>query len=45
MVTSQVTSEPLGRPLDVGSWLLAGKKSRVSHGKEEKGLSREMHTP
>ena len=33
MVTSQVTSESLGRPLDVGSWLLAGKKSRVSHGK------------
>ena len=45
MVTSQVSGESLGRPLSVGSWLLAGKNSRARHSKVKEGLFREIHTP
>ena len=31
MVTSQVTSRPLGQLLRGSSWLCTGKNSRVSH--------------
>lgn len=38
MVPSQVTSESLGLPPSVGSWLLEGKSSRKSHSKAKEGL-------
>lgn len=41
MVTSQITSESLGLPPSIGSWLLAGKSSRKSHSKAKEGLFRE----
>ena len=34
------TSESLGRPPSVGSWLCAGKNSRVSHSTVKEGLFR-----
>ena len=45
MVTSQVTSRPLGQLLRVSSWLCTGKNSRVSHSKVKDTLFREKHTP
>ena len=39
MVSSQVLSE--SQPPSVGSWLRAGKSSRVSHSKVKTGLSGE----
>ena len=45
MVTSQVTSRPLGQLLRVSSWLCTGKNSRVSHSKVKEDLFREKHTP
>ena len=41
MVASQVTSESLGRPPNVGTWLCTGRDSRASHGEVKKGQSRE----
>ena len=45
MVTSWVSGELLGWPLSVGSWLRAGKNSRLNHSKVKEGLFREKHTP
>ena len=45
MVTSQVSAESLGWLPSVGSWLPAGKNSRVSYSKVKEGLFRELHTP
>ena len=39
---SQVS--PWDGPPSVGSWLHAGKNSRVSHSKVKEGLFREIHT-
>ena len=44
MVTSRVTSESLGRPPSVDSWLCTGRNSRASRSKEKEGLFREKHT-
>ena len=45
MVTSQVTSKPLGWPPSVAFWLLAGKNARANHSKGREGLFRkETHS-
>ena len=44
MVISQVSGESQGWPPSMGSWVCAGKNSRVSHSKEKEGLFREIHT-
>ena len=41
MVASQVTSESLGWPLNVGTWLHTGRDSRASHSEVKEGQSRE----
>ena len=41
MVASQVTSESLGWPLNVGTWLRTGRDSRASHSEVKEGQSRE----
>lgn len=38
MVTPQVTSESLGWPPSVGSWLHAGRNSRANHSQVKEGL-------
>ena len=43
MIMSQVSGKSLGWLPSLGSWLLAGKNSRTSHSKVEKGLFREIH--
>lgn len=40
-VASQVTSESLGWPPNVGTWLCTGRDSRASHGEVKEGPSRE----
>ena len=41
MVASQVTSESLGWPPNVGTWLCTGRDSRASHGEVKEGPYRE----
>ena len=41
MVGSQVTSESLGWPPNVGTWLRTGRDSKASHGEVKEGQSRE----
>ena len=42
MITSQVMAESLEWPPNVGSWLHAGKNSRVSHGNVKEDLFKEV---
>lgn len=45
MITSQVVSESLGQLPNVGSGLLTGKNSKVSHSRGKEDLFREINTP